>query len=120
MAAAGAVGLAARRVGWQQLMKRSKPRRARMTEWPDPDYLPTVSIGPDSLIPRETLDFEASRFLAGAEHGLPMDPIRVFVGVSSAPTVEERAELAVRELARLGAFERSRGSSSSRRRCAAT
>ena len=37
-----------------------------------------------------------------------MDPIRVFVGVNSAPTVEERAELAVRELARLGAFERSR------------
>ena len=37
-----------------------------------------------------------------------MDPIRVFVGVGSAPTVEARAELAVRELARLGAFERSR------------
>ena len=77
-----------------------------MTEWPDADYLPTVSIGPDSLIPQETLDFEASRFLAGTEKGLPMDPIRVFVGVNSAPTVEERAELAVRELARLGAFER--------------
>lgn len=95
-------------LAWQQLMKRSKPRRPRMTEWPDADYLPTVSIGPDSLIPRETLDFEASRFLAGAERGLPMDPIRVFVGVHSAPTVEERAELAVQELARLGAFERSR------------
>ncbi len=95
-------------VGYKQLMKRSKPRRARMTEWPDADYLPTVSIGPDSLIPRESLDFEASRFLAGAETGLPMDPIRVFVGVHSAATVEERAELAVRELARLGAFERSR------------
>jgi len=95
-------------VGYQQLLKRSKPRRARMTEWPDADYLPTVSIGPDSLIPRDTLDFEASRFLAGTEKGLPTDPIRVFVGVTSAPTVEERAELAVRELERLGAFERSR------------
>ena len=52
-----------------------------MTEWPDADYLPTVSIGPDSLIPQETLDFEASRFLAGTETGLPRDPIRVFVGV---------------------------------------
>ena len=107
VAAAGAVGMAAL-VGWKQLMKRSRPRRARMTEWPDADYLPTVSIGPDSLIPQETLDFEASRFLAGTEHGLPTDPIRVFVGVHSAPTVEARAELAVRELARLGAFERSR------------
>jgi uncharacterized membrane protein len=95
-------------VGYQQLLKRSKPKRPRMTEWPDADYLPTVSIGPDSLIPRETLDFEASRFLAGTERDLPMDPIRVFVGVDSAPTVEARAELAVRELARLGAFERSR------------
>jgi uncharacterized membrane protein len=95
-------------VGYQQLLRRSKPRRARMTEWPDADYLPTVSIGAASLIPRETLDFEASRFLAGAEKGLPKDPIRVFVGVQSAPTVEERAELAVRELERLGAFGRSR------------
>jgi uncharacterized membrane protein len=89
-------------------MKRSRPRRARMTEWPDAEYLPTVSVGPDSLIPQETLDFEASRFLAGTEKGLPKDPIRVFVGIHSAPTVEGRAELAVRELARLGAFERSR------------
>jgi uncharacterized membrane protein len=107
VAAAGAVGVAAI-VGWRQLMKHSRPRRARMTEWPDAEYLPTVSIGPRSLIPRETLDFEASRFLAGTEKGLPMDPIRVFVGVRSAPTVEERAELAVRELDRLGAFERRR------------
>ena len=44
-------------LGYQQLLKRSKPRRERMTEWPDADYLPTVSIGPDSLVPRETLDF---------------------------------------------------------------
>jgi uncharacterized membrane protein len=95
-------------VGWVQLMKRSRPRRVRMTEWPDADYLPTVSIGPGSLIPKETLDFEASRFLAGTEHGLPVDPIRVFVGVNSAPTVEARAELAVRELDRLGAFQRRR------------
>jgi uncharacterized membrane protein len=107
VAAATAAGIGAL-VGWKQLMKRSRPRRARMTEWPDPDYLPTVSIGPDSLIARESLDFEASRFLVGAEHGLPLDPIRVFVGVHSAPTVEARAELAVSELARLGAFERSR------------
>ncbi|HWM09002.1 MAG TPA: alpha/beta-hydrolase family protein [Solirubrobacteraceae bacterium] len=107
VAAAGAVGMAAF-VGWKQLMKRSRPRRTRMTEWPDAEYLPTVSIGPDSLIPQETLDFEASRFLAGTEKGLPIDPIRVFVGVHSAPTVEARAALAVRELERLGAFDRRR------------
>jgi uncharacterized membrane protein len=107
LAAAGVVGVAAV-AGWRQLERRSRPRRARLTEWPDARYLPTVSIGPDSLIARDTLDIEASRFLAGAAAGLPLDPIRVFVGVRSAPTVEERCELAVRELERLGAFERRR------------
>ncbi len=105
MATAAGIGAYA---GWKQLMKRSRPKRTRMTEWPDAEYLPTVSWGPSSVIPQETLDFEASRFLAGTEKGLPVDPIRVFVGVHSAPTVEARAALAVRELARLGAFERKR------------
>jgi uncharacterized membrane protein len=107
LAAAGVAGVAAV-VGWRQLERRSRPRRPRLIEWPDARYLPTVSIGPDSRIAGDTLDFEASRFLAGASKGLPVDPIRVFVGVRSAPTLEERCELAVRELHRLGAFERRR------------
>lgn len=41
------------------------------------------------------------------EDDLP-DPIRVFVGLNSAPTVAERAELALEEMIRVGAFERSR------------
>lgn len=36
-----------------------------------------------------------------------LDPIRVYVGLNSADTVEERAELALQELKRVGAFERS-------------
>lgn len=35
------------------------------------------------------------------------DPIRVYVGLNSADTIEERAELALQELKRVGAFERS-------------
>jgi uncharacterized membrane protein len=35
------------------------------------------------------------------------DPIRVYVGMNSADTVDERAKLALRELQRTGAFERS-------------
>jgi uncharacterized membrane protein len=105
--AAGVLAAAAF-AGWQQLERRSRPPRPRLTEWPDASYLPTVSIGPGSLVPRESLDFEASRFLAGAVSGLPVDPIRVFVGVRSAASVEERCALAVRELERLGAFERRR------------
>lgn len=36
-----------------------------------------------------------------------MEPIRVYVGLRSAETVEERARLALEELKRIGAFERS-------------
>jgi len=36
----------------------------------------------------------------------PKEPIRVYVGLGSAPTAEERAALAVRELERTGAFTR--------------
>jgi len=40
--------------------------------------------------------------------GLAADPVRVFVGMRSAPSVAARCDLAVAELERLGAFERSR------------
>lgn len=83
----------------------------RLDHFPAERWLETVSGGEGSLVPRSALDFEGTRFLAtavpGSESG-GVDPIRVFVGVRSAPTVEERCELAVRELERLGAFERSR------------
>jgi len=105
---AAALVAAAAFAGWRALERHGRPPRPRLTEWPDARYLPTVSFGPGSLIERETLDFEASRFLAGAVAGLPRDPIRVFVGLRSAPTVEQRCDLAVRELDRLGAFERGR------------
>lgn len=36
-----------------------------------------------------------------------MEPIRVYVGLETAPTAAERADLAVRELERTGAFDRS-------------
>lgn len=75
-----------------------------------------VSGGPGSLIDYRTLAREGSRFvhLAAAADTISAitgasakAPIRVFVGVDSAPTVEERVELAIAELTRLGAFERS-------------
>ena len=66
------------------------------------------------------LDFEGTRFLGTAPGDLPQDPIRVFAGVRSADTIEERCRLAVDELERLGAFRRARGSSSAPPRCAAT
>ena len=80
--------------------------------------LTTVSGGPGSLVAWDTMgrwgrDFAAlttSRDALRAFHGDHAeikDPIRVFVGVRSAPTVEARAALVVHELERTGAFDRS-------------
>ena len=84
----------------------------------EPTTLATVSGGPGSLVAWDTMgrwgrDFAAlttSRDALRAFHGDHAeikDPIRVFVGVRSAPTVEARAALVVRELERTGAFDRS-------------
>jgi uncharacterized membrane protein len=98
---AGAAAL----VAWQQLERRSRPRRPRLTEYPADRRLTTVA--------GIAADFEGTRFLYTAVPGDEIgpdaqDPIRVFVGVHAAPTVEERARLAVDELERLGAFGRRR------------
>ena len=81
------------------------------------DYLPTVSVGGGSAIALETLDREGRKFLGLATPAVrieevvgrtALDPIRVYVGLESAPDPAARARLAVAELERLGAFERSR------------
>jgi len=78
---------------------------------------PSVSGSSASLVAWDTLgrmgrDFVASatsrRQLAlfhGTDAGL-VDPVRVYVGVRSAESAEQRARLAVRELERAGGFER--------------
>jgi uncharacterized membrane protein len=74
------------------------------------------SGGPGSLVPYETLGAEGQAFVTGGpavaaiedysgEEAL--EPIRVFVGLRSAATPEARAALAVQELQRTGAFDRS-------------
>lgn len=115
-------GLALAGAGWWG-WKRTDPRRrrTRMTVFPPEHgaFLPSVSGGAGSVVPRDRLDFEGTRFLglaipaaeiAGMRlDGAPtQDPIRVFVGVKSAPTVRERARLAVDELERLGGLDRGR------------
>jgi uncharacterized membrane protein len=98
---AALVGVAlAALAGWQQLERRSRPRRPRLAAFPPEHALRTVSAVGGS--------FEGSRFTGTATGGLPRDPVRVFVGVDAAETVEERARLAVDELERLGGFARRR------------
>lgn len=78
----------------------------------------TVSGSPDSVVPWHTLGLQGRSFVAGAtpledltgyseEDGGIQEPIRVYVGLDSAPTPAERADLVLAELDRTGAFERS-------------
>ena len=78
---------------------------------------PTASGSPASLVPWATLGEYGRGFVAGvhdpaelrAFHGPArevLEPIRVYAGLRSAGSPDERAALAVRELERTGAFER--------------
>ncbi|MGW5654343.1 alpha/beta hydrolase [Streptomyces humi] len=77
--------------------------------------LPTLSGGPDSAAPWDTLGAKGRDFVGTATPrvdiaaltGRPArDPVRVYVGLRSADTLDERAALAVRELERTGGFSR--------------
>lgn len=94
LAAAGASA-----AGIMAVRAQLKRRGRRRIDFPCDAYEPTTSWGHV-----ENLDFEGQRFLAATAPGA----IRVFVGVKSAPNVGARVDLAIRELERLGAFERSR------------
>ena len=78
---------------------------------------PAASGSPASLAPWATLGEYGRAFVAGATtpaelrafHGPEreaLEPIRVYAGLRSAGSPDERAALAVRELERTGAFER--------------
>jgi hypothetical protein len=69
---------------------------------------PVPAPHPRSLIDPSTLDAFGRRYLNARLAVTPRKPIRVFVGVNSAPTPEVRIALAVAELEREGAFQRSR------------
>lgn len=87
---------------------------------PDEIEPPTLSVAsgsPDSLIVWTTIGHQGQKFIAtgptqeqiakfsgdGAVH-----PLRVYVGLRSRDTPQERAKLALQELQRVGAFDRSR------------
>ena len=82
-----------------------------------PPALETVSGGPGSLVDFATVGREGARFLGSSvppavveevTGQVPTMPgVRVFVGYDSAPSPEERVALALAELRRTGAYERS-------------
>jgi uncharacterized membrane protein len=72
------------------------------------------SGSPQSLVPWSTLGREGRTFVATGPteaqiskfSGTAMEPIRVYVGLKSAPSIAAESGLAVRELERTGAFHR--------------
>jgi uncharacterized membrane protein len=85
--------------------------------YPIPPTSPLVSGGPGSGVAWDTLSRQGRRNVATAVTpdeiervmGEPAlaEPIRVYVGLASAPTEAERVALAIAELERTGAFDRS-------------
>lgn len=76
---------------------------------------PLLSAGPGSLVSWQDLGNRGRLFIDNAptataisEHtGRPaQDPVRIYVGLNSAPTAAERTELAFAEMLRTGAFDR--------------
>ncbi len=77
---------------------------------------PAKPGGPGSILDWQDLGRQGRAFIAsgptGAQigdffHAKALDPIRVYIGLNSAETIDERASLALEELKRDGAFERS-------------
>lgn len=62
------------------------------------------SGAPASLVPWHTLGREGRKFVSG---GLDTRTVRAYVGLDSAPTLDRRVALAVADMDRAGAFERS-------------
>jgi len=79
----------------------------------------TVSGGPVSSVPWSSLAREGVRFVnivlsrreisevTKAPRAQVREPVRAFVGLASAPTVDARVDLVMRDLEQLGAFDRS-------------
>jgi uncharacterized membrane protein len=76
---------------------------------------PEVSGSPESLIPWDSLGFEGRNFVARGPSAEELTafsgeqaktPVRVYAGINSAGSAQERAALAVQDLERAGGFDR--------------
>ena len=94
---------------FQQVDALLEPEREQPQDW-------LRSGSPESVVGWEDLGRAGREFIAGGPTRADLRaffgedtaaPIRVYVGLNSAETVEERARLALEELKRAGAFERS-------------
>lgn len=112
------VALVAGVVGRGQVKRKLTPQgRDLDPAYANPPLNPLVSGSAQSAVTMAELGREGARFVGsvtGADDiravtGLDpvAEPVRVFIGVEAAPTVEQRVGLAMSELRRTGAFDRS-------------
>ncbi|MGV1036795.1 MAG: alpha/beta-hydrolase family protein [Candidatus Nanopelagicales bacterium] len=99
------------------LLKRRIERRGDIVEpaYPDPPTNPNVTAGPRSIVDFDTVGKEGRRYVLMALDAEAItavmsepatDPVRVVAGFEAAETTEERAELCLKEMDAVGAFDR--------------
>jgi len=113
----GSLGLGVRAGIGNVLSKISASNSRTEVRYAEPPSAPTVSGSPRSAVAFGDLGLQGRRFVIEASTGEQIDEvlgetgamnaIRVYVGVQSAETVDERVALAIGELHRTGAFDRS-------------
>lgn len=113
----GSAVLAGRYAMDQLLGKIAASNRSTEIRYSESPGTGVVSGGPDSVVEFDELGLQGRRFVSEASPGEridevldedgAMDAIRVYVGVDSADSVEDRVALAISELKRTGAFDRS-------------
>ena len=114
--------MVSRDVVWKQFVDWANSTYSTFDDETPPDIVqptsPLRSGSPESLVPWDTLGYEGRNFAGGgptvdqlqefAGAGTPVkEPIRVYAGLKSADGQEAQAQLAVDELERTGAFDRS-------------
>ncbi|MEN8114431.1 MAG: alpha/beta-hydrolase family protein [Actinomycetota bacterium] len=114
---AGATFLAGRAVKDSVFKKISASNRKTEVRYAEPPIISTASGSTDSTVRFEDLGLQGRRFVSETSTGAQIDDVmeadgaidavRVYIGVESADTVEGRVALAIEELRRTGAFERS-------------
>jgi len=114
----GTAAVAGMNAGFTTLLDKIRASNSRVeVRYAEPPTAPTVSGGPASVVAFDDLGLQGRRFVSEASPASRIEevmgetgakePVRVFVGLASADTVEERVALAVEDLHRTGAFDRS-------------
>ena len=114
----GGSAVLAGRFGMNQLLEKiAASNRTTEVRYSDPPTTSFVSGGPDSNVRYDQLGLQGRRFVSEASPAEQIDEvldetgardaIRVYVGVDSAGSVDDRVSLAIEELQRTGAFDRS-------------